>query len=218
MYLLAYQYYTDMGSLGSLKLLILHVNTFREKGVTMNDNNETLMFENRMEYRVWLENNHKQEEGIWIVFVKGDKDLTANDALEESLCFGWIDGLMKSIDEKTYKKYFSKRKDTKKWSEKNKSIYEKLLKNGLMTNAGMDVYKAETNDNKNVIDINEKIAILTDELKHDKEILSLFAAKPPSRQKQFAGFYCEAKTDETRKKRLVKITEALKSNYTGMLY
>ncbi len=186
--------------------------------MSMNDNNETLLFENRNDFRAWLLNNHNQADGIWIIFVKGDKNFTANDALEESLCFGWIDGLMKSIDDKTYKKYFSKRKDTKKWSEKNKSIYEKLLKNGLMTNAGIDVFKAETNDNNKVIDMNEKIAILTEELKQDKEILSLFAAKPPSRQKQFAGFYCEAKTGETRKKRLVKITEALKSNYTGMLY
>ena len=184
----------------------------------MNEKAEILEFENRNGYRNWLKKNHKQENGIWIIFIKGNNLFSANDALEESICFGWIDGLMKSIDEKTYKKYFSKRKDTKKWSEKNIAIFEKLLKNGLMTNAGIDVFKAEKNDKKIVIDMNEKIEILKKELKQHKDILSLFESKTPSRQKQFAGFYCDAKTDETRKKRKDKIIEALINNYNGMLY
>ena len=184
----------------------------------MNENAEILEFRNRNEYRNWLKKNHKQENGIWIVFIKGNNLFSANDALEESICFGWIDGLMKSIDEKTYKKYFSKRKDRKKWSEKNMAIYEKLLKNGLMTNAGIDVFKAEKNDKNILIDMNVKIEILKKELKQHKDILSLFESKAPSRQKQFAGFYCDAKTDETRKKRIDKIIEALVNNYNGMLY
>jgi len=184
----------------------------------MNKKAEILKFENRDEYKNWLKKNHKQENGIWILFIKGNKTFSANDALEESICFGWIDGLMKSIDEKTYKKYFSKRKDTKKWSEKNIAIYEKLLKSGLMTNAGIDVYKVENNKEKIVIDINEKIQILKNSLEGNKEILNLFENKSPSRQKQFAGFYCDAKTDETRNKRKDKIIEALISNYNGMLY
>lgn len=184
----------------------------------MNENAEILEFKNRNEYRNWLKKNYKQENGIWIVFIKGNNLFSANDALEESICFGWIDGLMKSIDEKTYKKYFSKRKDTKKWSEKNIAIYEKLFKNGLVTNAGIDVFKAEKSDKKNVIDINEKIEILKKELKQHKDMLSLFESKTPSRQKQFAGFYCDAKTEETQKKRIDKIIEALVNNYYGMLW
>jgi uncharacterized protein YdeI (YjbR/CyaY-like superfamily) len=184
----------------------------------MIENAEILEFKNRNDYRNWLKKNHKQENGIWIVFIKGNKLFSANDALEESMCFGWIDGLMKSIDGKTYKKYFSKRKDIKKWSVKNIAIHEKLLKNGLMTNAGIDVFKAEKNEKKVVMDMNEKIELLKKELKPHKDILSLFESKSPSRQKQFAGFYCEAKTQETRKKRIGKIIEALSNNYNGMLY
>jgi uncharacterized protein YdeI (YjbR/CyaY-like superfamily) len=184
----------------------------------MNEMAELLEFNNREEYRNWLKKNHKQENGIWILFIKENKLFSANDALEESICFGWIDGLMKSIDEKTYKKYFSKRKDTKKWSEKNKAIYEKLLESRLMTNAGIEVYKVEKKNEKIVIDMSEKIKILRDVLKDNKEILNLFDNKAPSRQKQFAGFFCDAKTDETRNKRKSKIIEALKNNYTGMLY
>jgi uncharacterized protein YdeI (YjbR/CyaY-like superfamily) len=184
----------------------------------MKEKTEILEFKNRDEYRNWLKKNHKQKNGIWILFIKGNKTFSAKDALEESICFGWIDGLMKSIDEKTYKKYFSKRKDMKKWSKKNIGIYEKLLKSGLMTNAGIDVYKVESNKEKIVIDINKKIQILKKALEENKEILSLFENKSPSRQKQFAGFYCDAKTDETRNKRKDKIIEALINNYKGMLY
>jgi len=87
-----------------------------------------------------------------------------------------------------------------------------------MTNAGIDVFKAEKNDKNILIDMNVKIEILKKELKQHKDILSLFESKAPSRQKQFAGFYCDAKTDETRKKRIDKIIEALVNNYNGMLY
>lgn len=184
----------------------------------MNEKNITLEFKDRNEYRNWLKINHEQEDGIWIKFTKGNKAFTANDALEESICFGWIDGVMKSVDDRTYKKYFSKRKNTKKWSEKNKSIYAKLQKTGLVTEAGSKAYKPEKSDKKAVVDMNEKIEILKNALGHEKEILSIFESKSASRQKQFAGFYCEAKTDETRKKRINKIIEALKSNYIGMLY
>jgi uncharacterized protein YdeI (YjbR/CyaY-like superfamily) len=184
----------------------------------MNENAEILEFKNRNEYRNWLKKCHEQKNGIWILFKKGNKSFSANDALEESICFGWIDGLMKSIDDKTYKKYFSKRKDTKKWSEKNVTIYEKLLKNGSMTNAGIDVYKVEKKNEKIVIDISEKIKILRDVLKDNKEILNLFDNKTLSRQKQFVGFYCDAKTEVTRKKREKKIIDALINNYNGMLY
>ncbi|MBU2510614.1 YdeI/OmpD-associated family protein [bacterium] len=125
---------------------------------------------------------------------------------------------MKSIDQKTYKKYFSKRKDTKKWSGKNIAIYEKSLKTGLVANAGVDAYKTEKNDDIIAIDINVKIEILKKELKQHKDILCLFESKAPSRQKQFAVFYCDAKTEETRKKRIDKIIKALVNNYKGMLY
>ena len=111
----------------------------------MNDAAGIFKFSNREEYRDWLKNHYKQETGIWIIFTKGSKQFTANDALEESICFGWIDGLMKSIDEKNYKKYFSKRKNADKWSEKNISLYMKLLHNGFITEPGTEIFKAEDN-------------------------------------------------------------------------
>lgn len=190
----------------------------------MNDDAANHQFESRADFRKWLEQNHDSSEGVWIVFTKGSRSFTANDALEEALCFGWIDGLMKSIDERTYKKYFSKRKDTKKWSEKNKQLFKRLQESGLMTPAGVAVYQVQeetdaassraSREDRNSMNIATLKAALAD----DPEVLRLFEEWPPSRQKQLAGFYCEAKTEETRRKRQAKIAEALRTGYNGMLY
>ena len=88
----------------------------------MNDDAATYRYESRADFRNWLEKNHGSSAGVWLVFTKGSKSFTVTDALEEAICFGWIDGLMKSIDEHTYRKYFSRRKNKNKWSEKNKEI------------------------------------------------------------------------------------------------
>ena len=187
----------------------------------VNNTVETLQFENRRAFRKWLEINHSSSNGIWIVFTKGNKNFTTNDALEEAICFGWIDGLMKSIDETKYKKYFSRRVDKKKWSEMNKAIYKRLNDKGLVTEFGIEAY--QDNDRKNdVVDKNNvhvaNIKRLKDVLSMENDTLKLFENTTPSRQKQLAGFYCEAKTEETRRKRKEKIIEAIKNKYKGMLY
>lgn len=184
----------------------------------MNNNADILEFNSRDEYRKWLAKNNRQETGIWILFVKDNKMFTANDALEESICFGWIDGLIKSIDKSKYKKYFSRRKNVNKWSEKNKLIYDKMVKCGLMMKEGMEAYKSDGKKSDTIININEKVKLLRTVFEDHKEILDLFDEKSPARQNQLAGFYCDAKTDTTREKRKNKIIEALKSGYKGMLY
>ena len=94
--------------------------------------NETLEFPNREAFRKWLNENGEASDGIWLLFGKkgGPATLSANEALEEALCFGWIDGQMQSIDGSKYKKYFARRTPSSKWSEKNKSLVEQLEKQG----------------------------------------------------------------------------------------
>jgi uncharacterized protein YdeI (YjbR/CyaY-like superfamily) len=177
-------------------------------------------FKNRKAFRKWLEKNHSSSEGIWLVLNKGSELFTANDALEEALCFGWIDGLMKSIDEKAYKKYFSKRKDTNNWSEKNVKIFKKLHEKGVLTQAGIEAYKGnneEKEKDKNAIH-KKNIELFREALMNDGELLQLFEQTSPSRQTQLAGFYCDAKTEATREKRKIKIMDALRTGNKGMLY
>ena len=99
----------------------------------MDDN--IMKFANRTEFRAWLEENCQTASGIWLLFGKagGPETLTAGEALEEALCFGWIDGQMQKIDDKSYKKYFSTRRANSKWSEKNKALVQKLEAQGIMT-------------------------------------------------------------------------------------
>ena len=97
-----------------------------------------MQFTDRTEFREWLSEHCQSSGGIWLLFGKagGPKTIKAGEALEEALCFGWIDGQMKSIDEKTYKKYFSMRREKSKWSEKNKTLVQSLEERGLMTDFG----------------------------------------------------------------------------------
>lgn len=97
-----------------------------------------ILFKSRSEFREWLTKNALSDEGIWLVFNKKDnkKTLKASEALEEALCFGWIDGQMQSIDEQSYLKYFRQRSKTSDWSEKNRNLVEKLESQGLMTDFG----------------------------------------------------------------------------------
>lgn len=95
---------------------------------------EQILFESRINFRNWLSNNCTTSNGIWLVFSKkaSIKTLKASEALEEALCFGWIDGQMQSIDETKYLKYFSIRRKGSKWSDKNKNLVRELESKGLM--------------------------------------------------------------------------------------
>jgi uncharacterized protein YdeI (YjbR/CyaY-like superfamily) len=92
------------------------------------------IFTDRQAFRKWLIDNHDQNNGFWMVFSKADttQTLKTDEALEEALCFGWIDGQIKSIDETKYVKKFTPRRKNSRWSAYNRQITERLIKNGLM--------------------------------------------------------------------------------------
>ena len=99
---------------------------------------DSMEFASREAFRSWLSEHGQSSAGVWLLFGKagGPKTLKAGEALEEALCFGWIDGQMQRIDEKSYRKYFSQRRDRSKWSEKNKALVQVLEERGLMTDLG----------------------------------------------------------------------------------
>lgn len=92
----------------------------------------SLEFADRKEFRTWLAAHCQSSAGVWLLFGKvgGPKTLKAAEALEEALCFGWIDGQMQRIDDKVYRKYFSMRRQNSKWSEKTKRWREALRSAG----------------------------------------------------------------------------------------
>jgi uncharacterized protein YdeI (YjbR/CyaY-like superfamily) len=184
---------------------------------------EQILFASRVDFRKWLEENCLSDDGAWLVFGKsgGPKSLKAAEALEEALCFGWIDGQIESIDDKTYKKYFIKRRKKSKWSEKNKKLVNELELKGLMTGYGLA--KVEEAKQSGMWDA-PKSEPFTEEHMHMLEALikdtepaySNFMAMTPSVKRGYVGSYFSIKTEDGRKKRLAVIIERLNKNLNPM--
>ena len=99
-----------------------------------------LTFANREQWRIWLEQHHTTEEAVWLVLFKKkytNLGLGLEQAVEEALCFGWIDSTLKSIDDKCYALRYSPRKRVSTWSMSNINRVEKLIAEGKMTGAGL---------------------------------------------------------------------------------
>lgn len=184
---------------------------------------EPLCFATRGEFRRWLEEHCQATQGVWLLFGKpgGPKTLKADEALEEALCFGWIDGQMKRIDDTAYQKYFSQRRTNSKWSEKNKTLVKDLEERGLMTDFGRKKI-AEAHENgqwdapKPQAVTEEQLAYLTALLEGHEPAFSNFQAMSPSVRKTYTRAYFDAKTDAGRERRLAWILDRLERNLKPM--
>jgi uncharacterized protein YdeI (YjbR/CyaY-like superfamily) len=99
-----------------------------------------LYVKNRTAWRNWLSKNFDRNNGVWLVFYKKQTGMPAidyDDAVEEALCFGWIDSTIKRLDDEKYVRKFTPRKNGSNWSDLNKKRVAKLIKSGLMTDAGL---------------------------------------------------------------------------------
>lgn len=180
-------------------------------------------FSGREDFRKWLNDNCTSDAGVWLLFGKagGPKTITAVQALEEALCFGWIDGQMQSIDDKTYKKYFSLRRKNSKWSEKNKALAQKLEQQGLMTDYGREkIMEARENGQwdapKTQPVTGEQIDALSALLQEYEPAYTNFLSMPLSVKKTYTRAYLDAKTDAGREKRLLWMVGRLNKNLKPM--
>lgn len=101
---------------------------------------KTLYVTNRKDWRSWLQKNHNKEKEIWLIYYKkssGKLRIPYNDAVEEALCYGWIDSIAKSIDEEKFAQRFTPRRPKSQISEMNKERVRRLIKNKLMTSVGL---------------------------------------------------------------------------------
>ena len=181
------------------------------------------LFPTRDAFRAWLTENSETSGGIWLVFGKAKAvvTLSANDALEEALCFGWIDGQMRRVDETKYLKYFSKRRAHSVWSEKNKKIVEALRQKGLMTDLGENAVAAAR---KNGTWDAPKPASITDEQREAfaaklagcSPAYEYFCKMSPSVQRTYMTRYFSFKTEEARERDWEKIIDRLNRNLKPM--
>lgn len=184
---------------------------------------EQILFINQNEFREWLVNNSDSSKGIWLVFSKDKnvKSIRADEALEEALCFGWIDGQIKSIDEIKYVKKFTPRRKGSKWSEKNRGLALKLIKQSKMTEQGVAAIEQAKKDGtwdppKPDPISDEQIANLTELLMGIEPASSNFQNMSRSVRRTYTAHYLSAKTDETKKKRLEQIIGRLNQNKKPM--
>ena len=181
-------------------------------------------FETRADFRLWLEAHCHSEEGIWLLFGKrgGPKTLTAGEALEEALCFGWVDGQMRSLDEVQYIKYFKQRNVKSAWSEKNRALAEQLEARGLMAEPGRAKIAAAVESGGWEA---RRADVLTEQ--QLQEFLLLLNANPkarehylgmaPSVQRNYAkGYFFGAKTEAGREKAFARILQRLELNLNPM--
>lgn len=184
---------------------------------------DIMEFANRREFRKWLCDHCLSDDGVWLLFGKagGPKTIKAGEALEEALCFGWIDGQMQRIDDKSYKKYFSMRREKSRWSEKNKALVKSLEERGLMTNFGREkIEEAQKNGQwyaPNPMAVTEEqIALLSALLEGYEPACTNFQAMPLSVRKTYTRAYFDAKTDAGRERRIAWMVDRLNKNLKPM--
>lgn len=181
------------------------------------------LFENRASFRRWLVHNHQKSPGIWLVFSKVAEieTLTANEALEEALCFGWIDGQLRSLGARKYLKRFTPRRRGSVWSERNRRLAQQLTDEGRMTAAGRaamtQAQELGTWDGPTPAPISEaQVGILVDALSGSGRALTNFLNMSASVRRTYAAFYLAARKEDTRKRRLERIIERLEDNKKPM--
>ena len=139
---------------------------------------------NRAAWRQWLERNHATSASVWLVVNKKTSKISGisyNDAVEEALCFGWIDGRLNVLDDKQYKLLFSPRKPKSIWSKSNKQRIERLIHHGLMTIAGFEkIEAAKKNGSWGTLDSIEELIVPVD--------LQKALDDNPTAKKNFSGF------------------------------
>ncbi len=162
-------------------------------------------------WRAWLHANHARTSGVWLVYFKQSSGLhtfTDGDAIDEALCFGWIDSLPRKLDERRTMLYFSPRKAKTGWSAVNKRKIEALEASGRMTPIGRAKIDAAKADGSwaalDAIERLEEPAELTAALRKAPLALKHWQAFPPSARKGALTIIASAKTDATREKRIAE--------------
>ena len=167
----------------------------------------------RGQWRKWLEKNHSTAPGIWMIYYKketGKRKFDMADAVEEALCFGWIDSVAQKLDDERSMQKFTPRKPKSIWSKINKKRIEKLIEQKLMTPAGLaTIERAKENgswDTLNSSDLHTDNNSMPDDLEKalskNKKALANFLAFPPSYRKRFLFWIDSAKTPGTKAARI----------------
>jgi uncharacterized protein YdeI (YjbR/CyaY-like superfamily) len=170
--------------------------------------------ETKQHLRKWLQKNHLTKDAVWLIFYKkhtGKPSVAWTDAVDEALCFGWIDSKGETIDKDIFRQYFCKRKPTSTWSKINKQKIESLTAKGLMTEAGFKVIDiAKQNGSWTILDDAEELVVppeLQKALEEFENSKDYFSSLSKSKKKVLLYWIALAKTETTRQNRILEIAE-----------
>jgi uncharacterized protein YdeI (YjbR/CyaY-like superfamily) len=175
-------------------------------------------FTSSKEWRKWLAEHHAQSNGVWLRFFKkdsGKKTVVYAEALEEALCYGWIDGQVNKYDAESYIQKFTPRRAKSTWSKRNTAIVERLLQEGKMETAGMQQVELAKADGRwqQAYDSPRNMKVPEDfleQLSKNKKAKAFFDGLNKANQYAIAWRLQTAKKPETREKRLKKILKMMR--------
>lgn len=168
----------------------------------------------KQDWRKWLEVNHSKKDSVWLILYKknsGVPSISWSEAVDEALCFAWIDSTKKPIDAEKYMQYFGKRKADSTWSKINKNKVAQLIQQGLMAAAGLkSIEIAKQNGSWTILDEVEELIIPKDlelAFARHKQAKEFFLSLSKSVRKMMLHWIVMAKRPETREKRIAEIVE-----------
>ena len=179
---------------------------------------KTFIARDRASWREWLAEHGTTETEVWLVYTKagsGKATISYQDSLEEALCFGWVDSIIQKIDEEKYARKFTPRKAGSKWSELNKHLVAKLVKEGRMTEAGLARAEFSLEEAPPARPKRPEVALpdwLKVGLMASPKAWENFSKLPPSHQRNYILWVSDAKREETRQKRIKEAIERLERN------
>jgi uncharacterized protein YdeI (YjbR/CyaY-like superfamily) len=177
---------------------------------------EALKFRDRAAWRRWLARNHAKASEIWIVFAKkgsGVPSVRYDEAVEEALCFGWIDGVVNRIDEVYYRQRFTPRRPGSNWASSNRERFARMVREGRMTAAGLAASPPPDDGSEATRKASRELAPAAVEksIRSDARAWAVYRALPPSARRDYAVWITEAKREATRQKRLAEALEMLRA-------
>ena len=185
---------------------------------------ETLDISTVVEWHSWLDKHHLASSEIWLVFHKqgsGHPSISYNDALDEALAYGWIDSLIRKLDDERYARKFTPRKPGSIWSSLNVGHVNRLKKEGRMTKWGLESFAKRTGELSQMEMVTaEGTKIphdLTDALRKNKTAWNNFQRFAPSHKKRYVIWISSAKKPETRKKRIDEAVVLISRNIRSLL-
>jgi len=189
------------------------------------DGVEMYYAKDRATWRKWLEKNSEKKKAIWLIYYKpisGKPRVSYNDAVDEAICFGWIDSKPNALDEFRSIQFFAPRNPKSNWSKVNKARVARLMKEGRMTPSGLALIEAaKKNGSWDALNEVEEMVIPSDllkELKKNKKAYAYFMAFPKSSKKNILEWIYNAKQPETRNNRIVETAKLAIENIRANHY